>query len=618
VSAQAASVTPAIPPQKPLRKLHLWQVAYTAAAACAGAAIALHLLLASQINAIAVVMLVGLALAIVPVAVAHGSGRTQQIAQYVLLAHQIVLAMALYAVVPADLHLLVLPAFAGSMALAAQIGRAALFAGASAMVAWVLIQSAGLASVQADSLGAGWFGVAEVAVISALLALPGLATYWHSARANQMRKSAADAAETEPRPVAERILDCLPQLVLRHNRAGNVTAVYGSAAATPLARRDALLGGGLFARVHVADRPALLHALDRARHHPGIHRAEIRLCEPVSEVEPQSPSQPPHAPAYRWMELRAKSDAGHDCGDAEPVVCSTLRDIHDHKAREEALELARREAELGNASKTRFLASVSHELRTPLNAVIGFSELLKLPQSEYEPMSDEKRIEYATLISDSGLHLLEVVNDILDATKIEAGRFEIQCESVDLRPIVRSAAEMIEARAAADQNRIDVRIDKDLPQIVADGRALKQILLNLLSNAVKFSPGAPPVKVHVKRDADHVVLSVVDEGIGIGADDLSRIGEPFFRAAEAESLQTAGTGLGMSVVKGLVALHGGQITVASACGEGTHVAVRLPIAGPSGPEDEMGRLDETITTLPLRPAVSTVAEAAEHELKKVG
>lgn len=615
--AQAASSFSANAAQRMLRPPHLWQMAYTAAAAVAGAAIAVHLLLASAINAMAIVLLAILALAVVPASVSHRTEGTDATALSVLIGHQAIAAMLLHALVAPPMQLLVLPALVGVMALAAQSGRAALLTSASILIGWAVIQSSGV-SLPLVGPGADALRWGDVLLISALIAAPGIATYLSVLRQPVTGPTTDHGSRPGQRSGAERILDNLPQLVLQHNRTGNVTAVYGSDPCAPLARCEGLLGGGLFARVHVADRPALLHALDRARYHPGVHRAEIRICERHGTAEPQSPSSPPPAPGYRWAELRANGDSGDREAGTDPLVFSTLRDIHDHKTHEEALELARREAEIGNASKTRFLASVSHELRTPLNAIIGFSELLKLEPSSHEPMASEKRIEYATLISDSGLYLLDVVNHILDATKIEAGRFEIQCETVDLRPIVNSAVEMVRGRASADQSMIDVQIEDGLPAIVADGRAMKQILLNLLSNAVKFSSNGEPVELRLVQDGPRVAIHVVDTGMGISADDLSRIGEPFFRAAEVESLQTAGTGLGLSVVKGLVALHGGKITVASASGEGTHVSVRLPIAGPGSQHDIANETDANITALALRPARPVAGDAEQPAVRKVG
>ncbi|MEM8878374.1 MAG: HAMP domain-containing sensor histidine kinase [Pseudomonadota bacterium] len=614
---QAASALTAIASQRMPGTPPAWQVIYTAAAAIAGAAIAIHLLLASAINPALVVLLSIVALAVVPASLSRRTDGRDKTIRSSLVGHQALVAVMLYALVAQHMYLMALPAFVGVMALAAQSGRTALLASASVLIGFVVAQSAGLplplAGLHGDLLSWG-----HVILMSSLVAVPGLATYAVWYRQAVVEHDAGQVTETRSGGAADRILNSLPQLVLQHNRTGNVTAVYGSKSSAPLARCEGLLGGGLFARVHVADRPALLHALDRARHHPGIHQAEIRVCEPQDTAEPQSPSNPSPAPGYRWLELRANGDLGDRDGSVEPLVYSTLRDIHDHKVREEALELARREAEVSNASKTRFLASVSHELRTPLNAIIGFSELLKMEPSSYEPMTSEKRIEYASLISDSGLHLLDVVNHILDATKIEAGRFEIQCEVVDLRPVVHSAVEMIQARASANQSMIDVQIDDDLPGIVADGRAMKQILLNLLSNAVKFSFNGEPVELRLKQDEDQVAIHVVDKGIGIAPDDLSRIGEPFFRAGDVEGLQTAGTGLGLSVVKGLVALHGGKITIASASGEGTQVSVSLPIAGPSIQDETAEETDEKITALALRPAEPVIAEAEEQAVRKVG
>jgi cell cycle sensor histidine kinase DivJ len=255
-------------------------------------------------------------------------------------------------------------------------------------------------------------------------------------------------------------------------------------------------------------------------------------------------------------------------------VVAVLRDIGERKCHEEALIDARAEAESANAGKSRFLATMSHELRTPLNAIIGFSEMLG---NEELPQPPERRREYARLINDSGRHLLSVVNGILDMSKMESGNFEITPEPFSPGPVVSGCCEILRLKAQQSGVSLDVDIADDLPDLVADRRAVSQVMLNLVSNAIKFTERGGHVGVRVVQDGSAMVLSVKDTGIGIDGSDLPRLGEAFFQARASYDRRHDGTGLGLSIVKGLVRLHGGSTEIASRLGEGTCVTVRLPL-----------------------------------------
>ena len=367
---------------------------------------------------------------------------------------------------------------------------------------------------------------------------------------------------------AQLLLDHVGDLVTWHDASGAV--VFANEAARSLAGAEPrdLLGRGLFERVHVADRPLFLKALSDAAHGAGSASACFRTLFLSSDKAQH--------PVSLWLEMQAHRIETAGPGDSAAVVC-VMRDITARRAVE--AEQARDHAEAVKASdiKGRFLATVSHELRTPLNAIIGFSELLT---SEAQPWLDaQKRLEYAQIIHSSGHHLLDVVNTLLDISKIESGTMTIEQEPLDLADLTSDCAALMALRAQAGNIVLERVVGPDLPLVLGDRRALKQVAINLLSNAIKFTPAGGRVVLAVVRDGDMIDLSVSDTGIGIAAHDLPRLGDPFFQAKGSYDRAYEGTGLGLSVVRGLVGLHGGRLTIESAPGVGTRVAVRLPVAG---------------------------------------
>jgi cell cycle sensor histidine kinase DivJ len=251
-----------------------------------------------------------------------------------------------------------------------------------------------------------------------------------------------------------------------------------------------------------------------------------------------------------------------------------LRDVTERKVQERALEIARKESERIHSAKSRFLATMSHELRTPLNAIIGFSDMLSNDAIELDAT---RECEYAKLINESGRHLLSVVNGILDMSKMESGNFEITPEPFAPAPAIRSCCDILVLKAQEAGVELKTRIAADLPEIVADRRAVNQILINLISNAIKFTPHGGRVSVSAICDGPKLVVMVEDTGVGIGEADLPRLGEAFFQARAAYDRRHDGTGLGLSIVKGLVRLHGGDMDIRSRLGVGTQVTVRLPV-----------------------------------------
>jgi signal transduction histidine kinase len=236
-------------------------------------------------------------------------------------------------------------------------------------------------------------------------------------------------------------------------------------------------------------------------------------------------------------------------------------------------QVARETAEVASKVKSEFLANMSHELRTPLNAVIGFSEMMM--HGTFGPLS-ERYLEYAKLINTSGGHLLSLVTDILDLAKIEAGRFQADFRDFDLKACVEDCIPLIAPKARERAITVSAELPGQPLMVVADPRACKQILINLLSNAVKFSQEKGVITVALKELGETVQFSVTDEGVGIPADLLERIGQPFEQATNNPHVAREGTGLGLSLVKALVGEHGGKMAVESREDAGTIVTITLP------------------------------------------
>jgi two-component system cell cycle sensor histidine kinase PleC len=213
-------------------------------------------------------------------------------------------------------------------------------------------------------------------------------------------------------------------------------------------------------------------------------------------------------------------------------------------------------------------------LRTPLNAIIGFSEIME--SGMFGPLGADKYREYCSDILSSGHYLLEVINDILDMAKIEAGRIRLDFEELDLDTLLTETTRVIAERAREKQLDLVTRISPELG-LRADRRALKQIMLNLLSNAVKFTPAGGRVTVRGRTNDDCIVLAIADTGIGISKDALAKLGRPFEQVESQLTKSHQGSGLGLAISKSLVELHGGKMSIRSSLGKGTLVVVRLPM-----------------------------------------
>jgi cell cycle sensor histidine kinase DivJ len=391
----------------------------------------------------------------------------------------------------------------------------------------------------------------------------------------------------------------MSDVISRHNRNGAVQFISPAAEAmlgAPVAR---LQGHGLFDRVHVADRPAYLTALSDAARDGAARSVEFRLRRDSARGQNNSVD-------FIWVEMRCRP---FEQASGEAEVVGVMRDVTDRKMQEQALELARTAAEQADASKTRFLATMSHELRTPLNAIIGFSEMMM--QEDLLMLDAARRKEYAQLINDSGQHLLSVVNGILDMSKMESGNFEIAPEPFAPRAALLHCCNLLALKARENGVDLVTRAPDDLPVMNGDPRAFKQIALNLVANAIKFTDRGGTVTVSAAVEGSRLMLGITDTGVGIAADDLKRIGDPFFQAGTTYQRRHEGTGLGLSIVKGLVRLHNGEINVQSKVGEGTTVTVALPLAFAPPPARE-----QASNVAMLKPALRSGLQEQAHQVKK--
>ena len=240
----------------------------------------------------------------------------------------------------------------------------------------------------------------------------------------------------------------------------------------------------------------------------------------------------------------------------------------------EQLARALEETETANKAKTNFLANMSYELRTPLNSIIGFSEVVR--DEIFGALGNPRYLEYMNDIHSSGKHLLSLINDILDVSKVEAGAMELSEEIIDVKEVIRDSIKMIEGRAEEVGVGLVAEIDENLPRLRADSVRVKQILINLLSNSVKFTPGGGTITVEAVLDEGDMVVSIADTGIGIAEDEIKNMLEPFTQACSGVAKRHEGSGLGLYLVKMLVEEHGGLFEIESVLGRGTKVTIRFP------------------------------------------
>ena len=499
-----------------------------------------------------------------------------------------------------------MPVLAGALMGATAEGAVA---GAAALAVTILLQIAGVALPGPTGL----FGLGVSAV--GLLTIGGAAVGVLAILASRARDHAAAAAQEHA--WLSGVMSELPHLALALDGDGRPEAVFGA----PLAGLGVDgLREGLVAATHPDDREgvraaiceALDHGLGEAAFRPADapdqlmtvtlrRRAEdgltalvrearpapVTAAAPVVATAPRNPAQPEPdgGELTRLQGLVEEREAEAAAAKAriaaleqklkitERARSQALNALTTAAAAQAAAEVARDAADANATGKSRFLANMSHELRTPLNAIMGFSDIMKTKMFGDLPA---RYAEYAELIHESGRHLTDLINDVLDMSKIEAERYTLTREVFDAREAVNAALRLV--RLQADDAGVVLRglSPSDPLMVDADRRALKQIVLNLVSNALKFTPRGGSVTVTAQPVRGQFELVVSDTGVGIAKDDLERLGRPFEQAGDAEH-KAQGTGLGLSLVQAFARLHGGEMNIESELGEGVAVTVRLPV-----------------------------------------
>ncbi|TGQ52226.1 PAS domain-containing sensor histidine kinase [Mesorhizobium sp. M1C.F.Ca.ET.193.01.1.1] len=430
--------------------------------------------------------------------------------------------------------------------------RRAALSGALAALAAILLQPFANQLLPLGATGiAAWHWLLPLAW--ALTLLPRAAAFAHPSGAQQAE------------PAADRLEEIIDAVVLRIGRQGEVLDASAKARSILKLAPELLLGTGLFERVHLADRVAYLTALADMREGAPKRRLDLRIRLPRDGGGSADNFRP-----FRLELMR---------GELEPDVFTlVLRENDDVAALREELASAKDAAAASEVAKGRFLAVVSHELRTPLNAIIGFSDMLL--HEMFGAFRDPRQKEYVGLVRESGQHLLSVVTSILDVSRIEAGAYATELEPFRFVDAVDMCRSMMRPLAEAKSIALGAQIAPDTGEINADRRAMQQILINLVSNAVKFTPDGGSVVIGAKRVGSRLHFWVSDTGIGIAEEDMANLGQPFMQIQNDYTRRFEGTGLGLSLVKGLVALHEGTMSIESAPGEGTTVTISLPVNGP--------------------------------------
>ncbi|RVD54070.1 MAG: PAS domain-containing sensor histidine kinase [Mesorhizobium sp.] len=452
--------------------------------------------------------------------------------------------------------------------------RAALWGGASAAIA-IAIQSLSAAFLPfADAHIAAWHWLVPLAW--ALTLIPRISAF----------RGTTGAADTVD--AGDRLEDIIDAVVLRIARHGEVVDASAKARTLLKLPPELLSGTGLFDRVHLSDRVAYLSALADMRDGALSRRLELRIRLPQSGNGTQNGNG---FVADNYQPFALELVRGEEQSDVFTLV---LRENDETARLREELAQANETAAAAEVAKGRFLAVVSHELRTPLNAIIGFSDMLL--HEMFGAFKDPRQKEYVGLVRDSGQHLLAVVTSILDVSRIESGVYATEPEPFRFVEAVDMCQSMMRLQAQAKNIDLRTQIAPDAGDINADRRAVQQMLINLVSNAIKFTPDGGDVVVGAKRIGSRLHFWVRDTGIGIAEEDFANLGKPFMQIQNDYTRRFEGTGLGLSLVKGLVALHEGTMSIESMPGEGTTVTISLPVSGPKGrPANQTGVLTMPVT-----------------------
>jgi two-component system, cell cycle sensor histidine kinase DivJ len=368
----------------------------------------------------------------------------------------------------------------------------------------------------------------------------------------------------------------IDDLVTWHDCNGSVVKANGGGARLLGTVPMQLKGRGFFCRIHVADRPAYLKAISDAASatEPVVVQFRMRAGDGVDPLLHRNPALARigsrGAQDLVWVEMRAHRLRAP--GEDGAVVVAATRSIAEHMQRAEELETLHRAANRAGEERAQLLATASQELRTPLDAIIGYAAMLKAKGGS-GPMAKE----YAEIIHFSGQHMLGVVSTLLDLSAVEAGGRDLDLESLDVAELVQDCCRSMTSSADRAGVAIAHHVSRNVPELFADRQACEQILLHLLSSAVKFTPRGGLVTVQAKREGERIAFTVRETGIGAPGVEPLQVGDRFRRSSAGRPRPEKSDGLGLSVVRSLVGLHQGRISIASTPGDGMSVTVSLPV-----------------------------------------
>jgi two-component system, cell cycle sensor histidine kinase DivJ len=403
--------------------------------------------------------------------------------------------------------------------------------------------------------GAGHAGAIAVALLALAAGLTMLRALINSL-SDRIKESRSD------RVLHGEVDSVVSETVLAIDRTGGVARASANAPRILGLPTSALLGRGLVSLTLVSDRPALLTAIAEAAQVSARQTLRMRLRSSADDTRP----------SYRWAEIIIEP-----AGESR-LALAALRDVSADVLEEERLRQASEEAETAKAARSAFLATVNHELRTPLNAIIGFSEFIANPMTT--PGEAERVREYARLINIAGHDLHRMVSAMIDMTRIDQGVYAFEPENADLGALTAATVEAFGREPEARGASFSLKLPARPLHAQIDARAFRAVLQEILSNAAKFGGGSP-VEVVVSAGAEGPAVAVRDQGVGISGEQIALIGRSFARLDQGLDRERGGIGIGLSLARGLMALHGGRIGIGSRQGEGTTVTLQLPLSEPA-------------------------------------